>query len=64
MTGDWIALVFDEIDDIAVVERGVCTFTEKVGNVIAVGGYDAVLVFNRVGSDGADQPCPPALISP
>ena len=41
--------------DIAVVERGVCTFTEKVVNVIAAGGYDAVLVFNRVGSDACNQ---------
>lgn len=30
--------------DIAVVERGVCTFTEKVANVIAAGGYDAILI--------------------
>jgi len=36
---------------IAVVERGVCTFTEKVANVEAAGGYTAVLVFNREGSD-------------
>jgi PA domain len=41
--------------DIAVVERGVCTFTEKVANVIAAGGYDAVLIFNRVGSDACNQ---------
>ena len=41
--------------DIAVVERGVCTFTEKVANVLAAGGYDAVLVFNRVGSDACNQ---------
>jgi len=41
--------------DIAVVERGVCTFTEKVANVIAAGGYDAVLVFNRVGADACNQ---------
>ncbi len=41
--------------DIAVVERGVCTFTEKVANVIAAGGYDALLVFNRVGSDACNQ---------
>jgi len=34
-----------------VVERGVCTFTEKVANVEAAGGYTAVLVFNREGSD-------------
>ena len=41
--------------DIAVVERGVCTFTEKVANVIAAGGYDAVLIFNRVGADACNQ---------
>ncbi|MGH9290616.1 MAG: hypothetical protein ACRD0V_20355 [Acidimicrobiales bacterium] len=40
--------------DIAVVERGVCTFTEKVTNVIAVGGYDTVLIFNRTGTDACD----------
>jgi hypothetical protein len=33
------------VTDIAVVERGVCTFTEKVANVIAAGGYNAVLIF-------------------
>ena len=43
------------VTDIAVVERGVCTFTEKVANVIAAGGYDAVLIFNRVGSDACNQ---------
>jgi hypothetical protein len=41
--------------DIAVVERGVCTFTEKVASVIAAGGYDAVLVFNRTGFDACDS---------
>jgi hypothetical protein len=40
--------------DIAVVERGVCTFTEKVANAIAAGGYDAVLIFNRTGTDACD----------
>jgi hypothetical protein len=40
--------------DIAVVERGECTFTEKVAAVIAAGGYDAVLVFNRTGTDACD----------
>ena len=39
---------------IAVVERGVCTFTEKVANVIAAGGYEAVLVFNREGADACN----------
>ena len=36
---------------IAVVERGECTFTEKVANVEEAGGYTAVLIFNREGSD-------------
>src|SRR6266508_338388 len=40
--------------DIAVVERGLCTFTEKVANVIAAGGYDAVLIFNRTGTDACN----------
>ena len=40
---------------IAVVERGVCAFTEKVANVIAAGGYEAVLVFNRTASDACNQ---------
>ncbi len=39
---------------IAVVERGLCTFTEKVTNVLAAGGFDAVLVFNRTASDGCN----------
>ena len=38
--------------DIAVVERGICTFTEKVANVISAGDYDAVMIFNRTGTDG------------
>lgn len=36
---------------IALVERGLCTFTEKVANVEAAGGYDGVVVFNRQGAD-------------
>ncbi len=40
--------------DIAVVERGLCTFTEKVANVIAAGDYDAVLIFNRTDSDACN----------
>jgi len=40
---------------IAVVERGVCTFTEKVANVEAAGGYAAILIFNREGSDGCNE---------
>ncbi len=41
--------------DIAVVERGVCTFTEKVAAVIAAGGYEAVLIFNRTASDACNN---------
>ncbi len=41
-------------DFIAVVERDVCDFTVKVAAVIAAGGYDAVLVFNRTGTDACD----------
>ncbi|MGH2756439.1 MAG: PA domain-containing protein [Actinomycetota bacterium] len=40
---------------IAVVERGVCLFTEKVTEVINAGGYAAVLVFNREGSDACSD---------
>jgi Uncharacterized conserved protein len=39
---------------VAVVERGVCTFTEKVANVIAAGGYESVLIFNRIGTDACN----------
>ena len=39
---------------VAVVERGLCPFTEKVANVQAAGGYAAVLIFNRTGSDGCN----------
>jgi hypothetical protein len=39
---------------VAVVERGLCTFTEKVASVEAAGGYAAILVFNRTGSDACD----------
>ena len=36
---------------IAVVVRGLCTFTEKITNVEAAGGYAAVIVVNREGAD-------------
>jgi len=36
---------------IAIVERGICTFTGKVAAVEAAGGYDAIVIFNREGSD-------------
>ncbi|MDP9488329.1 MAG: hypothetical protein M3Q49_21520 [Actinomycetota bacterium] len=38
---------------IAVVERGVCTFTEKVANVERA-GWDAAVIFNREGSDACN----------
>jgi hypothetical protein len=40
---------------ITVVERGVCTFTEKVPNVLNAGGYEGVLVFNTTASDACNQ---------
>ncbi len=40
---------------IAVVERGICPFTEKVANVFAAGGYAAVLVINRTGAGFCDE---------
>jgi hypothetical protein len=44
---------------IAVVVRGLCTFTEKIANVEAAGGYDAVIVVNREGGDA----CGPLAMS-
>jgi len=38
---------------VAVIERGVCTFTEKVQNVQAA-GYEGAIVFNRTGVDGCE----------
>ncbi len=38
---------------IAVVERGLCAFTEKVANVEEAGGYDAIIIMNGEGSDFA-----------
>jgi hypothetical protein len=40
---------------IAVVERGLCTFSEKVANVEKAGGYDAILIFNRTAKDGCES---------
>jgi hypothetical protein len=37
---------------IAIVMRGLCTFTEKVASVEAAGGYEGIIVANREGSDG------------
>ena len=40
---------------IAVAERGVCDFQVKYDNVIAAGGYEALIVFNR--EEGAGDGC-------
>jgi len=39
-------------NQIAVVVRGVCTFTEKVANVEEAGGYEGIVIVNREGEDG------------
>ncbi len=38
----------------AVVSRGGISFADKVRNVIAAGGYQAVFIYNRQTSDGCD----------
>ncbi len=38
-------------DQIAVVTRGLCTFTEKVASVEQAGGYEGVIIVNREGPD-------------
>jgi hypothetical protein len=38
-------------DDIALIERGLCTFSEKLANVEAAGGYVAAIIMNREGDD-------------
>ena len=40
---------------IAVVERGGCTFTEKVASVEKATGYKAILIFNREGTDACRE---------
>ncbi len=37
---------------LAIVERGLCTFSEKLANIEAASGYDAAIIMNREGSDG------------
>ncbi|HET7734812.1 MAG TPA: PA domain-containing protein, partial [Nocardioidaceae bacterium] len=54
--GDPAVPAAGEGSQIAVVERGVCTFTEKVAAVQQVGGYEAILIFNRQGSDACEVP--------
>ncbi|GGU25867.1 PA domain-containing protein [Lentzea flava] len=40
-------------NQLAIVTRGSCTFTEKLANVAAAGGYEAAVVVNREGECGA-----------
>jgi hypothetical protein len=54
--GDAAVPVAKEAGQVAVIERGVCTFTEKVAaveaaNALAGPDYAAALIFNRKGSD-------------
>ena len=54
--GDPIQGAPEDVDPaIAVVERGLCDFTQKVTNVVAAGGYDAILIFNRTAVDGCES---------
>jgi hypothetical protein len=46
---------------IAVVERGLCTFEEKAQSVIAAGGWDAMLIMNREGPDACTGVLQPSL---
>jgi len=46
---------------IAVVERGVCLFTEKVAAVLAAGGYEAVVIMNREGTDACTNRLVPSV---
>ena len=53
--GDAVPKLAPAAGSVAVVERGVCTFTEKVAAVQAAGGYAAVLIVNRTGSDACES---------
>ena len=46
---------------IAVVERGLCTFEEKAQAVLAAGGYESMLIMNREGSDACTGLLTPSL---
>jgi len=50
-------------DEIAVVERGVCLFEEKVQAVLTAGGYEAVIIMNREGQDACTAVIEPGLDS-
>ena len=46
---------------IAVVERGLCTFEEKAQAVISAGGYESLIIMNREGSDACTGLLTPSL---
>ncbi len=48
-------------NQIAVIERGVCLFTEKLANVEAAGGYEAAIIMNREGADACTGVFGPSL---
>jgi len=52
-TGDPAVPEATGANQIAVVERGMCTFTEKISNVDGK-GYAATIIFNRATSDGCN----------
>jgi hypothetical protein len=49
---------------IAVVERGLCLFEEKAQNVIAAGGWEAMLIMNRELADACAGVFSPSLSAP
>jgi hypothetical protein len=49
---------------IAVVERGLCLFEEKAQNVIAAGGWAAMVIMNREGADACTTVIQPSLSAP
>jgi hypothetical protein len=52
------------VQQIAVVERGLCLFEEKAQSVLAAGGWDAMLIINREGADACTGVITPSLTAP
>jgi len=48
---------------IAVVERGICLFQEKVDNIEAAGGYTGIIIMNRTAADACKAVFQPFLES-
>lgn len=46
---------------IAVVERGICEFQEKVDNIESAGGYTGIVIMNRTAADGCTEVFEPFL---